>query len=401
MGRRLPALILGSHIAALGVLRTLRRRDISSQVLDATSDIIIRSRWYRPAARTLAETPDPDVLAAHLRSLPLAGAVLIACSDVWTQAVAGLPDDVRGRFRASVPPPAAVAKFVDKAAFAGLVAELDISRPRTTIVRSVADLADVPDEDLRAGFLKPIDSGLYHRHYGTKGAFVASRAEAEAAVEEAASHGITFLLQEWIPGNMSSTILLDGFVDREGRVAAMLARRRVRMDPPRISNTTVDVTIPLADAGDAPSEARRLLAAVDYRGIFNVEFKFDSRDGRFKIIELNPRPFWLIAHIATAGVDLPWLAWLDAQDLPVPTVDGYEVGRYGMYEVPEIAALARAWLARHRPEGPVIAPWLRGDHTLLWAADPLPGVFDLARAVRRRASRLLPWTARPERVPGA
>src|SRR5262245_7608497 len=392
---------MGSHIAALGVLRRLSRRGVPCRVLDHTPDIIVRSRWYRPAPRTLAETPDPRILASHLRSLPMPGAVLIACSDVWTQAVAGLPADVRERFRTSVPPPEAVARFVDKAAFAELVDGLGIPHPRTTVVRSVADLAGVPDEDLRDGFLKPVDSGRYYRHYGTKGAFVHSRTEAEAAVAEASALGITFLVQEWIPGDMASTILFDGFVDRHGRVAAMLARRRVRMDPPRISNHTVDVTIPLTETGDAPAQARRLLEAVSYRGIFNVEFKRDARDGTFRIIELNPRPFWLIAHIAAAGVDLPWLAYLDAQDLPVPPIDRYEVGRYGMYAISAIAALARAWGSLRRPEGAVIRPWLRGDHTLLSISDPLPGLFDIARAFRRSAARILPWARTPERVPGA
>ncbi len=45
------------------------------------------------------------------------------------------------------------------------------------------------------------------------------------------------MLQEWIPGNMSKTILIDGFVDREGTIKTIVARRRVRMDPPRIANT--------------------------------------------------------------------------------------------------------------------------------------------------------------------
>ena len=398
---RTPVLILGAHIAALGVLRVLARRGIPCQVLDETSDIIVRSRWYRPAAALLRETSDPAVLGEHLLRLPLERAVLIACSDVWTAAVAGLPEAVRERFRASVPTADAVARFVDKGRFSELVEHLAIPRPRTTVVRSPSDLAAVPDEDLRAGFLKPIDSPLYYRQYGTKGAFVASRREAEAAVEEAVPLGITFLVQEWIPGPMSATILLDGFVDRTGRVAALHARRRVRMDPPRISNTTVDVSIDPAEVGDAIAQTRRLLEAVRYRGIFNVEFKLDARDGQFKIIELNPRPFWLVAHVASVGVDLPWLAYLDALERPVPGVDSYQVGRYGMYEVPEISALIRAWTARRRPEGPVIEPWLRGDHTLLWASDPLPGLYDLARAVRGRLARRLPWTARRERVPGA
>ena len=48
-----------------------------------------------------------------------------------------------------------------------------------------------------------------------------------------------------------------------------------------------------------------MLATTDYRGIFNVEFKFDRRDGRFKIIELNPRSTWYAGHIAGPGSICP------------------------------------------------------------------------------------------------
>lgn len=398
-----PVIILGSHIAALGVLRTLTRRGVACMVLDETSDIIVRSRWYRPAPRTLRETADPAILAAHLESLGIPRAVLIPCSDTWSLAVAGLPEMLRTRFRASVPSHAAVETFVDKSRFGRLIEDLRIPRPRTSTIRVAEDLAAVPDLDLEQGFLKPIDSQRYFRAYGTKGEFVASRANAEQVVREASGLGITFMVQEWISGPVSNTILLDGFIDRDGRMAALEARRRVRMDPPRIANTAVDVTIPLTEVEDAVAQARRVLAAVRYRGIFNIEFKRDDRDGVHKLIEVNARPFWLIAHVAAAGVDLPWLAYLDAQDLPVPAVESYETGRYGMYEVPEISALLRAWVRLRRPEGPVLAPWVHGDHTLLWRSDPMPGVYDLARAVRRRVGSWLrpPVRNRPQPIDAA
>lgn len=379
-----PALIFGTHITALGVLRVLTRRGVPCHGAEQTSDIIVRSRWYRPAARRLSETDDPAVLADYLRSLPDERAVLIACSDRWTTAVAGLPADVRARFPASVPPPDAVAQFVDKGRFLPLVERLGIPHPRTHLIRSPADLDAVSDADLENGFLKPVESSRFYVRFGTKGFFVRSRDQAAELVDLAARDGITFLIQEWVPGPVPNTILLDGLVDRTGRIAAIGARRRLRMDPPRLANTTLDVTIPLAKVDEAVGHVRRLLAEVRYRGVFNIEFKQDERDGSFRIIEVNARPYWLIAHTASAGMDLPWLAYLDALGLPVPEAT-VRVGRYGMYEVPEISALARAWVRGRRPEGPIVAPWLRGDHTLLWASDPLPGAFDLARATRRRA----------------
>src|SRR5919107_2610995 len=101
---RLPVVILGNHITATGVLRTLVRRGIEAHVPQETSDIITRSRWYRPTPERLPETGDSPTLAAFLDRLPLESAVLLASGDRWTAAVAGLPPDTRTRFPASVPP---------------------------------------------------------------------------------------------------------------------------------------------------------------------------------------------------------------------------------------------------------------------------------------------------------
>ncbi|HSL76870.1 MAG TPA: hypothetical protein VK867_07990, partial [Candidatus Limnocylindrales bacterium] len=324
-GARPPVLIFGAHLAALGVLRVLARHGIPAFVGDDTSNVIVRSRWYRPAERMLVETSDPEVLADYLRSLALPGAVLIACSDRWALAVSGLPADLRERFPASIAPYDAIDQFVDKDRFRGLVDRLDIPRPWTLPVREPGDLDLASDADLAVGFLKPTESQVHNRHFRTKGFFVESRQEAVRLVEQARGKGITFMLQEWIPGDTSQTVIIDGFVDRHGEIRAMLARRRVRMDPPRLANTASDVTIPLSDVEACLPAVRTLLQATDYRGIFMIEFKLDERDGLFKIIELNARPFWLIGHIERAGVDLPWLSYLDAQGLDVPTSAPYQV----------------------------------------------------------------------------
>jgi predicted ATP-grasp superfamily ATP-dependent carboligase len=395
-------LIFGAHLAALGVLRVLARHGVPTYVADDTTNVIVRSRWYRPAERTLAETADPAALAEHLGSLALPRAVLIACSDRWALAVSGLPAELRARFPSSIAPHAAIEQFVDKDRFRALVDELDIPRPRTTPIRDAADLAGVSDEELATGFLKPTESQLHNRRFKTKGSFVESRAEALELIERAREAGIAFMLQEWIPGDMSKTFIVDGFVDRHGDIRAMIARRRVRMDPPRLANTSSDVTIPLSDVEPCLPALRTLLAATAYRGIFMVEYKFDERDGRFKIIELNTRPFWLIGHIERAGVDLPWLSYLDAQGLEVPAPAAYQVGRYGMYEILDAAAIGRAIAAGRRPEGPVVRPWLLGDKALFWWSDPMPALGGIGDGVGRRVARVVDRVRRaPEPPPEA
>jgi predicted ATP-grasp superfamily ATP-dependent carboligase len=386
-GSRVPVLIFGAHLAALGVLRVLAGHGVECYVADETSNIIVRSRWYRPTEQMLVESPDSAALAAFLESLSIPRAVLIACSDQWALAVAGLPANLRERFPASIASREAIEQLVDKDRFRALVERLDIPRPRTILISEPEDLDRVTDAELATGFLKPTESHVHNRRFGTKGFFVGTREEAVRRVELARGAGITFMLQDWIPGGLGNTIIIDGFVDRSGSIVAMGARRRVRMQPPKIANTCLDVTIPLAEVEEALPALRALLADVGYRGIFMAEFKRDDRDGGYKIIEVNTRPFWLISHVVRAGLDLPWMSYLDAQGLPVPAPASLQVGRYGMYEILDATAIARAWQSIRQPDGPVLMPWLRGDRCLFWWRDPMPAAAAVWQSIGRRLDR--------------
>lgn len=53
----------------------------------------------------------------------------------------------------------------------------------------------------------------------------------------------------------------------------------------------------------------------DYRGgISQIQFKRDPRDGKFKAIEMNTRP-WLSIYIVTAGgINIPYIAYQDVYE---------------------------------------------------------------------------------------
>ncbi len=49
------------------------------------------------------------------------------------------------------------------------------------------------------------------------------------------------------------------------------------------------------------ASVKRLLAELSSRGLFNIEFNLDARDGHYKIIEFNPRARSYTGTIASAG----------------------------------------------------------------------------------------------------
>jgi predicted ATP-grasp superfamily ATP-dependent carboligase len=383
----LPVLIFGADVGPLGVLRALTARGVRCYVADHATDVITKSRWYRSPARTLPETADSAVLADYLRSLDLPGAVLIAGSDRWALAVSGLPDDVRARFPASSSGRDVVEQLIDKDRFGALVSGLQVPHPTTLEITGPADIDRLSDQELRGGFLKPTDSQLHRRHFGAKGSFVRSRAAAIAQVERATALGIEYVYQEWIPGPHSAAILIDGIVDRDGAIRALTARRKIREHPRRLGTTSSSVGIDPSDVGGAVESVKAMLSATSYRGLFNIEFKHDARDGRDKVIEFNPRACAYTGTIASGGVDLPWLAYLDAQGLTVPDAGPYPVGRYALYEISDAKRIVNAVRRGRRPEGAIARTWVRGDRALFWWRDPMPALSMLGRRLGRLVGR--------------
>ena len=64
----------------------------------------------------------------------------------------------------------------------------------------------------------------------------------------------------------------------------------------------------------------RWLRSLGYVGICEIEIKQDTRDGRFKLIEANPRLSGSGDAAPCAGVDLVWLHYLDLIGRPVSPV---------------------------------------------------------------------------------
>ena len=381
-------IVLGGGLTALGVVRILGRAGIPSYLVAPAGDIAARSRWSRMTRPSLPESEDAQALADFLELLPVGSAVPMACTDIWSAAVAGLDPPVAERFPASIPRLDTLRLFLDKARFASLLEELRVPHPETRFVRDRDDLAVPDNAGARRFFLKPCNSQRFHPRFRSKAFSVHTRAEAAARLAELEQAGLEAVLQEYIPGPASLHYFVDGFVDREGELLARFARRRLRMYPPDFGNSSALVSIPLDEIASAVESLDGMLAHVGYRGIFSAEFKRDGRDGLLKILEVNTRPWWYVEYAALCGVDVCTLAYRDALGLAQEPVGPYEIGRRYAFPTQDMRAL---WTDRRegRIRGLDFARESLGTLEALrrWD-DPVPalahGVELVRRAVRRQ-----------------
>jgi len=381
-----PALVFGDDITGLAVLRALGRRGVEVYGAGTQRKSVVHSRWYRPLpGEGIDETSDGERLAAYLRTLPFPKAVLFPCSDRWALAVASLPEDVADTYASTIAPLDVLRVLIDKGLFARAVAEHDVPAPRAVRVADAGDLDAVEDDELPSFFLKPMNSQLFGERFGVKALSLESRARAVELLGRMVDEGLAVLLQEYVPGPPTAHVFLDGYVDRCGVMGACLARRRLRMYPRKFGNSTLSVTIPLTEAADAVESLCRLFDGLGYVGLFDAEFKQDSRDGRFKILEVNARPWWQLELASASGLDVCGMAFQDALGRPIPPVPEYRVGRTWVHPLPDL----RAWWDTRAESGVAPGPlraWFGGANAVFSWDDPEPGARELVRVGERLAA---------------
>jgi len=211
--------------------------------------------------------------------------------------------------------------------------------------------------------VKPDRSVEFKRRYKRQ----AFRCETPAELEEALARTEEFgpIVQDFIPGGDDTLFTVGSYLDADGRALGVFCGRKLRQTPPGIGTCRVGEAVWVQEVVD---DALTLLRAFGYRGISQVEFKRDPRDGRYRLMEINAR-LWQWHGLASAcGVDLPLIAYRDLTGEPPP--DAHMNGHGKRWAI--------TLLPGERP-APQRPPYVDAVFAL---DDPKPGAVHLARVLR-------------------
>lgn len=389
-----PALVLGSDgITVLGVIRTLGCAGIPTYVATAPARTVRYSRWYRRppgvSEGLIAELTADGDLARFLERLPFEQAVLVPCSDVWALSAAQLASPLAARFRTISGPASAVAILGDKGRFAEVLRSAGLPHPRTVLLPAGADLTAIPDDAFAGAFLKPRDSYRFFQRFGVKARRIASRAAAAELLGPIGAAGLEMILQEYVSGPASNHYFVDGFVDQNGILAAAFCRRRLRMHPPDFGNSSYMVSVGRDQVAAAVTTMQRILESVGYRGVFSAEFKYDERDGLFKVLEVNARPWWYVEFAARCGVDVCGMAYRDALGLKAEPVGEYRVGSSCVFPLYDYGACLQQYREGRLSAGAWARSWLTAQQPVFRWSDPLPAVIETTMGLGRHLRKIL------------
>jgi len=380
--KRIPAIVLGSGITALGVLRSLSEEKITTFYISDIKDYTKFSRWANLIYLIKNQFPTTDELAEVLENLPFDRAVLFPCSDRWLKAVINIPPDLQSRFPSSLPSLKTLKILIDKGEFGKILANINVPHPLTIIIHDSDQIKSLDKNYFNGFFFKPRHSIEFQDFFRTKGFRVFSLEDALARFQKIRDAGQEIMLQEYIPGPTTNHYFIDGFIDRRGKFIALFARRRERIYPPDFGNSSYCVSVPLSEVGGAIESLNRLMKHIEYRGIFSIEFKLDPRDNLFKILEVNARPWWYIKFATSCGVNTCKLAYQDALGLPINTVSDYDVGVGCMYSLFDLLVAIKMFKNKKLSLKSWLSEFLAAEKPIFSWRDPIPAIMNFAQRLK-------------------
>lgn len=377
-GSPVGAVVLGGDFQGLGIVRSLGRHGAPVCVVDDECSIARFSHYTTRAVRVPTLRDEARTVATVLdlgRRGGLEGWVLYPTRDEIVAAVSRHRSVLSDYFRLPTPGWDSIKWAWDKRNTYRLAGELGIPTPRTWYPRNRAELDAVDIEPPLT--IKPAIKE--HFIYATKAkAWRAdSRAELAARFDEAAAlvPPGEVMVQELIPGGGRQQYAYCAFFKNGRAVGSMVARRR-RQHPPEFGRATTfaeTVDLPLLE-----EMSLRFLRAIAYYGLVELEYKRDPRDGQLKLLDVNARTWGYHTLGFRAGVDFPYLLFLDQLGAPVPACHSTVGVRWIrlVTDVPtgllEMASGRLAWREFHRS--------LRSAHieSVFCKEDLLPALVELA-----------------------
>jgi predicted ATP-grasp superfamily ATP-dependent carboligase len=256
-----------------------------------------------------------------------------------------------------------------------LAEQLGVPVPRCWFPSSLAELdaVDVSEPVVVKPAIKE------HFFYTTKAK--AWRADSAAELRDAFTRAAEIvgpgevIVQQLIPGGGDDQVAFTAFFKNQTAVATMTVKR-LRQHPSDFGRASTYVET--ADLFDIEDLAIRILKAIDFYGLVEVEFKVDKRDGEPKLLDVNARTWGYHSLGAAAGVDFPYLLYLDQLGEPVPTVRARTGVRWIRLatDVPNALRDARAGSLDTRA---YLKTLRHVDTEAVFAFDdPLPGLYEIA-----------------------
>jgi D-aspartate ligase len=340
-----PVVILRSgHHGGLGIVRSLGRLAVSVYCVDAHWEPAFSSRYCRGRfVRQIESAPPPQAVSALLEIGRKLGdqPILIPTTDQSAIWVAEHANALREMFRFPFQDASLVRTLCDKGQMQELARRSGLPTAHSVVPRSKEDIERFLETASFPLMLKATDAQRLRQRVGGTKFVVQTRVELldlYARAEDRAEPNL--LVQEFIPGE---DWMFDGYFDQHSRCMFGVTAKKIRRFPVNTGVTSLGVCL---RNEKVERTTAKFMKAIGYQGVLDIGYRYDQRDGQYKVLDVNPRigcTFRLFA--ATNGLDCARALYLDLTGQPVTPAQAAE-GRKWVVEDFDLISAFRSWRDR-------------------------------------------------------
>jgi hypothetical protein len=315
------ALILGAFVNAYGIAKSLKEIGWTGPIVahvDAESDPrLLATLGYVIIWRDTLQQPS-DILRLALDRLPDSTVTVFTTDERYLPALAEADDP---RLIAPVGSRKHLRAILDRFEFYEFLEEHRIGSFPTTIASD-----QDPEQAFGRHYLVRVRESWRGLQKLPRSKDVHSREQHDAFLAQLRRVGLEpheWCYQELLSTSPEHNVSVCGWYGRGFKVVA--TTRKVVDWPKRVGNgTVVEILEPNAEL---ERQAERLLAAMEYEGVFELEFVYDSVAREYKIIELNPR-FWMQHRLLAKVSDNALVRAHAGEDFAEPDRSGWPGWRW-------------------------------------------------------------------------
>jgi len=326
---RPPVFVFGMSINGLSILRSLGRKGIITFGVDSNPyQIGFSSRYcHNKIIISDVESQPKKAIDELIRISKKTGvrSALLFTRDNFLIFLSKFRKELEEYFFFNLSEPRIIDNIIDKRKLAQFASLNNIPHPRTLSVNSQEHLMNISNQLRYPVILKPPKSHLARGHLW-KGKKLLTAINAKLLHKqflELDNMGEKIMIQEQVPGPDSDIYLFYTYYSKQSEPLAIFTKRKLRQYPIHYGYGCANESVlepKVAELG------KKLFDSMNYRGIGGVEFKRDSRDGTFQLIEVHGRPPMTGEIAIASGVNIPWIAYRDLIGEKVEKVKEFQEG---------------------------------------------------------------------------
>lgn len=274
----------------LSVARTAGRLGIRVYWVHGQSRVPAASSRYVHETFSWNESAPAQVSAASLLdySRQIGGeSILIPVDDTAAIFLADQAEALRERFLFPNQPAGLARSLSSKKEMYLLCRQMGIPTPEVTFPKSGDEVAAFVETAVFPVALKRI-AGWLPEHRAQESVTIANSPEElwekYKKIENPGEPNA--MLQEYIPGSPDSFWVFAGFFTNESECLVGFTGKKIRQSPPFRGVTTLGICL---KNEMLEKTAIDFMRKVGYSGIVDMEYRYDRRDGQYKLLDVNPR----------------------------------------------------------------------------------------------------------------